>query len=285
MTTNMNSQSITKITFIGAGNMARSLVAGMVEDNAAVEITVSDPNEEQLDIIRGRWPSCRATTDNHAAVAEADIVVLAVKPQIMQKVCEGLASSVQKSKPLIISIAAGVSESSMSHWLGGFLPVVRCMPNTPALVQAGMTGLYANERVNKEQRSLAESIMRSVGMVLWFDDEEKLHAVTAISGSGPAYFFLVMEAMQASAEGFGLTADEARLLVQQTAFGAAKLAMESPENAGELRRNVTSPGGTTEAAIGQLQAAGLEATFDTALKAAAQRSIVLSGAKPAIEKS
>ena len=285
MTTNMNSQSITKITFIGAGNMARSLVAGMVEDNAAVEITVSDPNEEQLDIIRGRWPSCRATTDNHAAVAEADIVVLAVKPQIMQKVCEGLASSVQKSKPLIISIAAGVSESSMSHWLGGFLPVVRCMPNTPALVQAGMTGLYANERVNKEQRSLAESIMRSVGMVLWFDDEEKLHAVTAISGSGPAYFFLVMEAMQASAEGFGFSADEARLLVQQTAFGAAKLAMESPENAGQLRRNVTSPGGTTEAAIGQLQAAGLEASFDTALKAAAQRSIVLSGAKPAIEKS
>ena len=275
----------TQITFIGAGNMACSLVAGMIENNAAVDITVSDPNEDQLDIIRGRWPACHSTVDNHAAVSGADIVVLAVKPQIMQKVCEGLQESIQESKPLIISIAAGVSESSLSQWLGGLLPVVRCMPNTPALVQAGMTGLYANSRVSVDQRSLAENIMRAVGMVLWFDDEEKLHAITAVSGSGPAYFFLVMEAMQASAEGFGLTAQEARILVQQTAFGAAKLAMESPESAGELRRNVTSPGGTTEAAIGQLQAAGLEATFDAALKAAAQRSIVLSGSKPAIEKS
>lgn len=265
--------------------MARSLVAGLVDDQAAVDITVSDPNEEQLDIIRGRWPVCNATVDNHAAISEADIVVLAVKPQIMQMVCEGIEASVQETKPLIISIAAGVGESSLSRWLGGLLPVVRCMPNTPALVQAGMTGLYANSRVSEEQRSLAESIMRAVGMVLWFDDEEKLHAITAVSGSGPAYFFLVMEAMQSSAEGFGLTPQEARILVQQTAFGAAKLAMESPESAGELRRNVTSPGGTTEAAIGQLQAAGLEATFDTALKAAAQRSIVLSGTKPAIEKS
>ena len=278
-------QHKTKITFIGAGNMARSLVAGLVEDNAVVEITVSGPNQGPLDIVRGKWPSCETTTDNLAAVSQADIVVLAVKPQVMQKVCEDLAGSIQNTKPLIISVAAGVSESSLSRWLGGLLPVVRCMPNTPALVQAGMTGLYANSRVSEEQRSLAENIMRSVGMVTWFDDEEKLHAVTAISGSGPAYFFLVMEAMQATAEGFGLSASEARLLVQQTAYGAAKLAMESPESAGELRRNVTSPGGTTEAAIGQLQAAGLEAAFDAALKAAAQRSIVLSGAKPAIEKS
>ena len=265
--------------------MARSLVAGIDGNNAAVDITVSDPNEEQLDIIRGRWPACHTTTDNHAAVSDADIVVLAVKPQIMQVVCQSLAASVQETKPLIVSIAAGVSESSLNQWLGGFLPVVRCMPNTPALVQAGMTGLYANSRVTEQQRSLAESIMRAVGMVLWFDDEEKLHAVTAVSGSGPAYFFLMMEAMQASAESFGFSADEARLLVQQTAFGAAKLAMESPESAGQLRRNVTSPGGTTEAAIGQFQAAGLEAIVDTALKAAAQRSIILSGAKPAIEKS
>ena len=281
----MTSQESTKITFIGAGNMARSLVAGMIEDNANVTITVSDPNQEQLDIIRGHWPACQATTDNHAAVSQADIVVLAVKPQIMQMVCEGLAESIQKTKPLIISIAAGVSETSLNRWLGGLLPVVRCMPNTPALVQAGMSGLYANSRVSEEQRSLAETIMRSVGMVLWFDDEEKLHAVTAVSGSGPAYFFLMMEAMQASAEGFGFTPQEAQLLVQQTAFGAAKLAMESPENAGQLRRNVTSPGGTTEAAIGQFQSAGMESMVDTALKAAAQRSIVLSGAKPAIEKS
>ncbi|MGB1310619.1 MAG: pyrroline-5-carboxylate reductase [Leucothrix sp.] len=281
----MNSQATTKITFIGAGNMARSLVAGLVEENADLAITVSDPAEAQLDIIRGRWPVCTATTDNHAAISDADIVVLAVKPQMMQKVCEGLATSIQETKPLIISVAAGVSESSLNRWLGGLLPIVRCMPNTPALVQAGMSGLYANARVSDEQRNLAESIMRAVGMVLWFDDEAKLHAVTAVSGSGPAYFFLLMEAMQASAESFGFSPQEAQLLVQQTAFGAAKLAMESPESSGELRRNVTSPGGTTEAAIGQFQAAGLAAIVDTALKAAAQRSIVLSGAKPAIEQS
>ena len=281
----MTTENRTQITFIGAGNMARSIIAGLVSDHAVVDITVSDPNQEQLDVIRGQWPNCQTTTDNAQAVSKADLIVLAVKPQIMQLVCESLAPDVQLSKPLIVSIAAGVSESSLSTWLGGLLPIVRCMPNTPALVQSGMSGLYANSRVSDEQRSLAESVMRAVGMVLWFEDEDKLHAVTAVSGSGPAYFFLVMEAMQRSAEGFGLTEDEARLLVSQTAFGAAKLALESKDSSAELRKQVTSKGGTTEAAIAQLQAAGLEAIFDTALKAAAQRSIVLSGNKPAIEKS
>lgn len=281
----MTTENKTQITFIGAGNMARSLIAGMIEDKAAVVITVADPSEEQLDIIRGQWPECLTTTDNQQAVSQADMVVLAVKPQIMQTVCEGLAEAIQARKPLIVSVAAGVSESSLSRWLGGLLPVVRCMPNTPALVQSGMSGLFANSRVSDEQRSLAESVMRAVGMTLWFDEEDKLHAVTAVSGSGPAYFFLVMEAMQRSAESFGLSADEARLLVLQTAFGASKLALESPDSAAELRQKVTSKGGTTEAAIAQLQAGGLEATFDAALKAAAQRSIVLSGDKPAIEKT
>lgn len=281
----MTTENRTHITFIGAGNMARSLIAGLIDDNAAVEITVADPSEEQLDVIRGQWPACVTTTDNAQAVSQADLVVLAVKPQIMQLVCQGLSPDVQDRKPLIVSIAAGVSESSLSNWLGGLLPIVRCMPNTPALVQSGMSGLYANSRVSAEQRSLAESVMRSVGMVLWFEDEDKLHAVTAVSGSGPAYFFLVMEAMQRSAEGFGLTEEESRLLVLQTAFGAAKLALESKESSAELRKQVTSKGGTTEAAIAQLQAAGLEGIFDTALKAAAQRSILLSGNKPAIEKS
>jgi len=281
----MTTENNTHITFIGAGNMARSLIAGLVDDNAAVTMAVTDPSEEQLDIIRGKWPSCATSTDNVQAISQADIVVLAVKPQIMQQVCEALAPAVQTRKPLIISIAAGVSEDNLNRWLGGLLPIVRCMPNTPALVQSGMTGLYANSRVSEQQRSLAESIMRAVGMVLWFGDEDKLHAVTAISGSGPAYFFLVMEAMQLSAEGFGLSEEEARLLVLQTAFGAAKLALESTDSAAELRHKVTSKGGTTEAAIAQLQGAGLEATFDTALKAAAQRSVMLSGSKTAIEKS
>jgi len=279
MTTN------TKITFIGAGNMASSIIAGLVEANAAVDITVSDPNESQLDVIRGQFPNCQTSTDNHQAVSTADVIVLAVKPQIMQVVCEGLQESVQQTKPMIISVAAGVSESSLDRWLGGLLPIVRCMPNTPALVQAGMSGLYANTRVSDEQKNLAESMLRAVGMVLWLDDEEMLHGVTAVSGSGPAYFFLVMEAMQQSAEAFGFTSEQASLLVQQTAFGAAKLAMESPDSAATLRTKVTSKGGTTEAAINQLQASGLEGIFDNALKAAANRSIVLSGGKPAIEKS
>ncbi len=279
MTTN------TKITFIGAGNMASSIIAGLIEAKSAVEITVSDPNESQLDVIRGQFPSCHTNTDNHQAVADADVIVLAVKPQIMQVVCEALQESVQKTKPMSISVAAGVSETSLDRWLGGLLPIVRCMPNTPALVQAGMSGLYANGRVSDDQKSLAESMLRAVGMVLWFDDEDKLHAVTAVSGSGPAYFFLVMEAMEKSAEAFGFTPEQASLLVQQTAFGAAKLAMESPDSAAVLREKVTSKGGTTEAAINQLQASGLEGIFDNALKAAANRSIVLSGGKPAIEKS
>ncbi|PID45392.1 MAG: pyrroline-5-carboxylate reductase [Proteobacteria bacterium] len=281
----MTTENNTQITFIGAGNMARSLIAGLIGDNAAVQITVADPSEEQLDVVRGRWPQCLTTTDNVQAVNQADLVVLAVKPQLMQTVCESLADAIQEAKPLIMSVAAGVSESSLSRWLGGLLPVVRCMPNTPALVQSGMSGLYANSRVSDEQRSLAESVMRAVGMVLWFDDEEKLHAVTAVSGSGPAYFFLVMEAMQRTAENFGLTQEDARLLVMQTAFGAAKLALESTDSAAELRQKVTSKGGTTEAAIAQLQAGGLEEMFDLALKAAAQRSVMLSGGKPAIGKS
>ena len=279
MTTN------TKITFIGAGNMASSIIAGLVESDSAVEITVSDPNESQLDVVRAQFPSCHTTTDNHQAVSAADVIVLAVKPQIMQVVCEGLQQSVQKTKPMIISVAAGVSESSLTRWLGGELPVVRCMPNTPALVGAGMSGLYANSRVSAEQKNLAESMLRAVGVVMWLENEDMLHAVTAVSGSGPAYFFLVMEAMQQSAESFGFTPDQARLLVQQTAFGAAKLAIESSDSAAVLRTKVTSKGGTTEAAINDLQASGLEGIFDSALKAAANRSIVLSGGQPAIEKS
>ena len=274
---------MTQITFIGAGNMARSLIAGLCLEEGGPQITVSDPDEVQLDVIRGNWPGCATSTDNISAVANADVIVLAVKPQIMQRVCEGLAGHLPEKRPLIVSVAAGFSESGMTRGLGGGLPVVRCMPNTPALVQAGMTGLYANAKVTDEQCDLAESMLRTVSMTLWFEDEEKLHAVTAVSGSGPAYFFLMMEAMQASAENLGLDTGDARLLVLQTALGAAKLALESPDSPAELRRKVTSKGGTTEAAIAQFQGAGMEAIVDKALHAAAQRSEVLSGARPTIE--
>lgn len=266
------------ITFIGAGNMARSLIVGLLQDKAQVALRVADPDQHQLDAIRQHWPEVIATTNNLEAIQGADVVVLAVKPQIMREVAQGLAAQVQRSHPLIVSVAAGIRESALNSWLGGNLPLVRCMPNTPALVQAGATGLYANANVSEAQRSLAESILRAVGITLWFDQEDKLDAVTAVSGSGPAYFFLVMEAIQAAAEKLGIEAEDAKLLVIQTALGAARLALESGEQPAELRRKVTSKGGTTEAALKVLNEGGLPALFEQALQAAANRSHELAQA-------
>ena len=267
-----------KITFIGAGNMAQSLIAGLIKDESPLSLCVADPMDSQLENIQSTWPDVLTTCNNLHAIEGADAIILAVKPQIMQQVCEPLQNAVQQLQPLIISIAAGVTEANLTTWLGGGLgaPIVRCMPNTPALVQAGITGLYANDLVDEQQRNLAESILRAVGSTIWFDEEEKLNAVTAVSGSGPAYFFLVMEAMQASAEKLGLSPSDAQLLVAQTAFGAGKLALESLDTATELRKKVTSKGGTTEAALQQLTQGGLVELFDTALSAAAARSEELS---------
>lgn len=271
-------QKPTSITFIGAGNMARSLIVGLLQDNANVALRVADPDQRQLDAIRKHWPDVLATTDNLEAMQGADVVVLAVKPQIMREVATSLADAAQRNRPLFVSIAAGIREEALSRWLGGKLPIVRCMPNTPALVQAGATGLYANPHTSEAQRSLAESILRAVGITLWFADEAKLDAVTAISGSGPAYFFLVMEAMQAAAEKLGIRPEDAHLLIMQTALGAAKLALESGELPGDLRQKVTSKGGTTEAALKVLTEGGLHDLFAQALQAAESRSKELAAA-------
>ncbi len=260
------------ITFIGAGNMARSLIVGLLQDQANVALRVADPDQNQLDAIRKHWPAVVATTDNREAIQNADVVVLAVKPQIMRDVAEEIAAQAQLSRPLVITIAAGIRADSLNNWLGGNLPIVRCMPNTPALVQAGATGLVANAVVSDNQRSLAESILRAVGITVWFDNERYLDTVTAVSGSGPAYFFLVMEAMQAAAEKMGLDAEDAKLLVVQTALGAARLALESGDLPAELRRKVTSKGGTTEAALKVLNEGGLTELFIQALQAAESRS-------------
>ena len=276
------------ITFIGAGNMARSLIAGLIQDEADLQIRIADPENSQLQSIQTSWQGIAAFSDNIEAVAGtntadhanntdnvADVVVLAVKPQIMQAVCEPLKAAVLEHNPLIISIAAGISIDSLQQWLGGkdkSLPIVRCMPNTPALVQSGMTGLYANPQVTGAQKDLAESILRAVGSTLWLDNEDKLDAVTAVSGSGPAYYFLVMEAMQNAAQKLGLSAEDSRLLVLQTAFGAAKLALESTDDAATLRQRVTSKGGTTEAALKELIDGGLPELFEKALQAAENRS-------------
>ncbi|MEZ5453844.1 MAG: pyrroline-5-carboxylate reductase [Thiothrix sp.] len=271
-------QKPTTITFIGAGNMARSLIVGLMQDQANVALRVADPDPLQLDAIRKHWPGVLTTTDNHKAMQGADVVVLAVKPQIMREVAEQLVETAQRSRPLFVSIAAGIREQALNNWLGGNLPIVRCMPNTPALVQTGATGLYANAQVSTVQRSLAESILRAVGITLWFEDEGKLDAVTAVSGSGPAYFFLMMEAMQAAAEQLGLRAEDAHLLIMQTALGAARLALESDDLPAELRRKVTSKGGTTEAALNVLTEGGLHGLFAKALQAADSRSRELAAA-------
>jgi pyrroline-5-carboxylate reductase len=267
------------ITFIGAGNMTRALISGL-QNNTQLNIRIADPDEQQLQAITQQWSNIKAFTNNADAINNSDIIVFATKPQIMQTVCETFQQDTkgisQDQKPLIISIAAGITISSINNWLGGDYAIVRCMPNTPALVQSGMTGLVANENTNDEQRDLSESILRAVGNTLWFKEEAKLNAVTAVSGSGPAYFFLVMEAMQASAQKLGLEESDARMLVLQTAFGAAKLALESEDDAATLRQRVTSKGGTTEAALKELMDGGLSDLFDTALTAAKERSEALS---------
>ena len=278
MNTPQIAQKPTTITFIGAGNMARSLIIGLLQDKANVLLRVADPDPQQLDAIRQHWPDVQATQDNAEALQGADVVVLAVKPQVMREVLEPLADLAQRTRPLVISIAAGIREAALNQWLGGNLPIVRCMPNTPALVQTGATGLVANAQVSQAQRNLAESILRAVGITVWFAEEASIDSVTAVSGSGPAYFFLVMEAMQAAAQNLGMSAEDAQLLVVQTALGAARLALESGEPAAELRRKVTSKGGTTEAALKVLNDGGLPALFEQALQAAAQGSRELAAA-------
>jgi len=265
------------ITFIGAGNMARSLIAGLSESDNDFEIRIADPIADQLQGIKQHWPTVIAFDNNNKAIEGADVVVMAVKPQLMQIVCEPLQEIIQTENPLVISIAAGITIDNLRRWLNTKnAAIVRCMPNTPSLVQSGMTGLFANEAVSEEQSNLAESILRAVGSTLWMKNEEALDAVTAVSGSGPAYYFLVMEAMQSAAQELGLSAEDARQLVLQTAFGAAKLALESEDDAGTLRQRVTSKGGTTEAALNKFIAGGLPSLFEEAMVAAAIRSKQLS---------
>jgi len=260
------------ITFIGGGNMARSLIGGLIADGYEPSlINVSDPDSEARDWLSERFHVLTAS-DNCRAVKGADIVVLAVKPQNLPSVARGLAETLQQGSALVVTIAAGIREADLDRWLGGNLAIVRAMPNTPALVQSGATALYANPRVSAEQKNLAESILRAVGLTLWVDDEALMDAVTALSGSGPAYFFLIMEALQAAGEQLGLPKDSARLLTLQTAFGAAKMALESVEDAATLRQRVTSPGGTTEQALKILEDGNLRALWVEALKAAQKRS-------------
>jgi pyrroline-5-carboxylate reductase len=259
------------IGFIGAGNMTRSLASGLLASGYdANALLLSDPNpalRAELSASLG----LSVADDNAAVAARADILVIAVKPQVMQAVAGGLKAAVKQRRPLIITIAAGIRLADLERWLGGNLPVVRVMPNTPALVGAGAAGLYANAQVSKAQRDQAEAILRAVGITVWIEDENLMDIVTAVSGSGPAYFFLVMEALESAAIQSGLSAEAARLLTVQTAFGAAKMALESGEDPGVLRTRVTSPGGTTESALRTLHQGNITELFNRAVIAARDR--------------
>ncbi|RIA21391.1 pyrroline-5-carboxylate reductase [Ectopseudomonas oleovorans] len=262
------------IAFVGAGNMAASLIGGLrAQGVAASAIRASEPGTEQRERLQQEH-GITTFANNADAIEGADLIVLAVKPQIMKAVCLDLAAHLAPNQ-VIISIAAGISCASLENWLGE-RPVVRCMPNTPALLRQGVSGLFANPRVSAAQKAQAEQVLSAVGLALWLDSEAQIDAVTAVSGSGPAYFFLLIEAMTEAGEKLGLPRETAAQLSIQTALGAARMASESDVDAAELRRRVTSPNGTTEAAIKTFQAGGFEALVQQALNAAANRSTELA---------
>lgn len=264
------------LAFIGAGNMAGSIIRGLVESGwPAQSIIASEPDGNKLSALATTL-GIQTTSDNAEAIAKADMVILAVKPQIMQAVVEPLAPTLQQHKPLLVSIAAGISEQALNRWAGGGMAIVRCMPNTPALLQQGASGLYANPEVLPEQKALAEHVMNTVGVSLWVDTEEGIDNVTALSGSAPAYFFLMMEAMIAAGEKFGVSKEIATQLVTQTALGAAMMAKTSTIDISQLRRQVTSPGGTTEQAIIAFEQGGLATLVDTAMTACKDQAKTLA---------
>jgi pyrroline-5-carboxylate reductase len=258
--------------FIGAGNMARSLAGGLIRDGwPQARLLLADPDANQRDGA-AQALGVRVLAANAEVAAQAEILVLAVKPQVLGAVCRDIAVAVQRQRPLVISVAAGVRMADLARWLGETLPIVRVMPNTPALIGSGASGLFANEHVSESQRDQAESILRAVGITVWVAQESLMDVVTAVSGSGPAYFFLMMEALEAAARQHGLDDRTARLLTLETAYGAAKMALEGEVDPRELRRRVTSPGGTTEQAVRVLQDAGIERMFNEAVAAAIRRA-------------
>jgi len=264
------------IAFIGGGNMAASLIAGLVADGCEPQhILVSDPDGQKLANLAARY-GIRPVADNREAAGRAEVLVLAVKPQQLQAVAIDLAPVVQQRRPLVISVAAGIRQELLQRWLGPGMALVRTMPNTPAMIQTGATVLHAGPAVTPPQRNLAESILRAVGLTQWVEDEGLMDTVTALSGSGPAYFFLVMEAMEQAGIELGLSPETARILTLQTALGAARMAIESSEGPAKLRERVTSPGGTTERALAVLEGGELRGLFKRALQDARDRSVELS---------
>ena len=265
-----------KISFIGGGNMAQALISGLVSCGVKPSlITVADPSSEAREQLAAKGlNTVDPTADAKAAVIGADIVVLAVKPQVMKAVVSDFADVLDKQ--LVISVAAGLSTALLSNMLGGYSNIVRAMPNTPAMIQMGATGLYGTDDISAEQKQLATAVMEASGLVMWVDDEEHMHAVTAVSGSAPAYMFYFIEAMVDGGVALGLDKEQASALALQTMLGAAKMALGSEDAPSELRRKVTSPNGTTQAAIESMQANDISRQIVEAMQACADRSQALS---------
>jgi len=258
-----------KIAFIGGGNMAAALVAGLVrQQGTASNIHVVDPSPEALERLVQQYGVTTATAIDEQ-VGASEVVVLAVKPQQMRAVAAQLAP--QLHGQLVLSIAAGIRSSDLARWLGGYEAIVRTMPNTPALIGQGVTGMVATPGVLDAQRHAADAVLRAVGQTVWLDDEALIDPVTAVSGSGPAYVFFFLEAMQEAARRMGLSDEQGRVLAQATFSGAAQLAAESHEPVEVLRQRVTSKGGTTHAAVSSMEAAGVKEAIVAAMLAAAAR--------------
>ncbi|WP_022942268.1 pyrroline-5-carboxylate reductase [Psychromonas hadalis] len=262
-----------KIAFIGAGNMASSIISGLIKDGyPAGSICASEPNKEATDKLVTQF-SITGSQDNNASATWAEVIVLAVKPQIMAVVCQALVDAgIDFSNKLVISIAAGISVQRLQSILGENTPVIRAMPNTPALLQKGMAGLFASTQVNDGNRTFASDLMQAVGEMIWVEEESMIDAVIATSGSGPAYFFLFMEAMFKKATKMGFSDEQAKQLVLQTALGSAEMVAKNPDiSIATLRANVTSKGGTTAAALNSFNDSGLTEIVATAMQVAADR--------------
>lgn len=256
------------IGFIGGGNMAQALISGLIESGVpAGNIMVSDPNDAIREALGEK--GVQTTTDAETLISFADAVVLAIKPQLFNVVLSPLKGAFADT--LIISVAAGMS-IAMINDLTGSDNIVRAMPNTPALIQAGAAGLYANTSASENDKQLAEAILQTAGLVIWVEDEDKIHAVTAVSGSAPAYFFYVMESMIAAGVALGLSEDQAKQLTLQTAFGASKMALSSEDSPTTLREKVTSPNGTTHAAVESFKADHMDKMIAKGMQACVARS-------------
>ncbi|WP_419533794.1 pyrroline-5-carboxylate reductase [Endozoicomonas sp.] len=263
------------IAFIGAGNMASSIIGGLINNGwPTYQLIATARTEATLSNIREKF-NIETTVDNHQAVGKADVIMLCVKPQVMKEVLMDLSPSI-KPNALIISVAAGITMESLQKWGGEHLSIVRSMPNTPSLLQCGASGLYANNNVSTDHKTLTDDIFNAIGIAKWVDQESLIDAVIAVSGSGPAYYFLLMEIMEQVGSRLGLDVETSRQLTLQTALGAARMATESDVDAAELRRRITSPNGTTEQAIKTFQEQGLPELVEKAMNAAVNRSIELA---------